>query len=281
VLSYRHSFHAGNFADVLKHAVLVLLLEALQRKDKPFFYLDTHAGAGRYDLNAPAAQKNREFADGIERILSLGDAPPELAGYLDAVRSSQGQGRRLRYYPGSPYIARRFLRSGDRMALTELHPSDFAALRGLFANDPQVQVENEDGYQAIKALLPPRERRGLVLFDPAFERKEESTRLLEALQTTQRRWASGTYALWLPILSHDIYAAFLRRVRETGIPKILRVELTIGPDSPLLGMCGTAMLVVNPPWKLDEQLSRLLPWLWQALSRHGFGGWRVEWLAGE
>ncbi|HLF96706.1 MAG TPA: 23S rRNA (adenine(2030)-N(6))-methyltransferase RlmJ [Methylococcaceae bacterium] len=279
MLSYRHSFHAGNFADVLKHAVLVLLLEALQRKDKPFFYLDTHAGAGRYDLNAPAAQKNREFADGIERILSRSDAPPELAGYLAAVRSSQGQGRRLRHYPGSPYIARRHLRPGDRMALTELHPSDFAALRGLFAGDRQVQVENEDGYQAVKALLPPRERRGLVLFDPAFERREENTRLLEALQNAHRRWASGTFALWLPIQSSDTHAAFLRRVRATGIANILQAELTIAPESPLLGLCGTAMLVVNPPWKLDEQLNRLLPWLWQALSRHGLGGWRVEWLA--
>jgi 23S rRNA (adenine2030-N6)-methyltransferase len=281
VLSYRHAFHAGNFADVLKHAILSLLLEALRRKDKPFFYLDSHAGAGRYDLNSLAARKNREFADGIERILSRGDAPPELGGYLAAVQSLQGPDKRLRYYPGSPAIARHFLRPNDRMALTELHPADFASLKAWCAGDNQVQVENQDGYQAVKALLPPRERRGLVLFDPAFERKEESTLLLEALQTAYRRWASGVFVVWLPILSLDSHAAFLRRLRAGGIPKILHAELTIGPESPQLGMCGTALLIVNPPWKLDEQLKRLLPWLWQALSQHGLGGWRVEWLAGE
>lgn len=278
MLSYRHHYHAGNFADVLKHAVLCLLLESLRHKDKPFFYLDTHAGAGRYDLRSPAAQKNREFADGIERILSRTDAPAELNSYLAAVQSQRGRGNHLHYYPGSPYIARQFLRPGDRMALTELHPADFAPLHRLFAGDKQVQVENEDGYQAIKALLPPRERRGLVLFDPAFERKEESARLLEALQAAHRRWATGTFALWLPIQSRDIHAAFLRRIRKTGIPKILHAELLVGPESPLLGLCGAAMLIINPPWKLDEQLNRLLPWLWQTLSVHGLGGWRVEWL---
>jgi 23S rRNA (adenine2030-N6)-methyltransferase len=167
------------------------------------------------------------------------------------------------------------------MVLTELHPADFAALKALCADDRQVKVEQEDGYRAIKALLPPRERRGLVLIDPAFERKDESARLLEALQTAHQRWASGTFALWLPILSRDSHAAFLRRVRETGIAKILWAELAVAPESPALGLWGTAMVVVNPPWKLDEQLERLLPWLWQVLSRHGFGGWRVDWLVDE
>lgn len=279
MLSYRHTFHAGNFADVLKHATLCLLLEALNRKDKPYFILDTHAGAGRYSLTTPAAQKNREHDDGIARILVQPNPPADLSGYLQRVRHAQPPGAALRHYPGSPLLARGLLRPGDRLALAELHPADYPLLRTLFAGDPQTEVHHEDGYALAKALLPPRERRGLVLFDPAFERKDEETLLLNALKGAHRRWATGIFAIWLPILSHATHANLLRRVIATGITDILCAELIIAPESPRLGMCGTAMLIVNPPWQLDEQLTRILPWLWRTLSRHGLGEWRVRQLA--
>src|SRR3972149_398760 len=180
MLAYRHLFHAGNFADVFKHALLVRLLVALAQKEAPFCYLDTHAGLGRYDLAHAWAQKAREFENGIARIWQRRDAPPALAGYLDAVRAENPAGS-LRFYPGSPRIARALLRPGDRMVLTELNKADFAALEARFAGDRQVQVRHMDGYQALKSFLPPKERRGLVLLDSSFDRAGEFARIAEAL----------------------------------------------------------------------------------------------------
>jgi 23S rRNA (adenine2030-N6)-methyltransferase len=280
VLSYRHIFHAGNFADVFKHVLLSLLLQGLKRKDKPFFYLDSHAGCGRYDLTSSAAQKNREYAAGIGRLWQRRDAPAALQPYLEAVAAlnpSDG----LRQYPGSPWIARHSLRPGDRMVLCELHPSDFPRLEQAFAGDPQVQVRHMDGYQALKACLPPPERRGLVHIDPAFELADERQRLLEALQMAHRRWATGIYAVWFPLIDPDLAEAFYRRLRGSGIGKILLVELCVARESAGLGMYGTGMAIVNPPWQLDEDLTRLLPYLHSVLAEPGQGRWRVAWLQGE
>lgn len=280
MLSYRHIFHAGNFADVFKHAIVGLLVQALKRKDKPFFYLDTHAGSGRYDLRGSAAQKNREHLYGIARLWARPEASPLLKPYLDAVAALNSPGS-LRYYPGSPRLVRHLLRERDRMALCELHSTDYEWLSREFSSDGQVAVHPQDGYQALKAFLPPPERRGLVLIDPAFELKDERERLLKALLEAYRRWPTGMYAVWFPILDRDITDAFYRRLRNSGIAKILLAELCVGPETSALGMYGTGMVGINPPWQLDEDLKVLLPQLREILAESGQGGWRVEWLAGE
>jgi 23S rRNA (adenine2030-N6)-methyltransferase len=274
VLSYRHQFHAGNFADVFKHALLVQIVRLLARKDKPFVYLETHAGSGRYDLNHPWAQKNREYEQGIARIWERSDAPESAQDYLEAVRAENPDGR-LRYYPGSPRLVRRQLRDGDRMVLAELNARDCAELRTLFARDPQVQVREVDGYQALKASLPPRERRGLVLIDSSFDRAREFARLLAALADACQRFATGVYALWYPLLEPAVIRRFERDVAALGIERMLRFELAVHDESWQEGMRGSAMLIVNPPWQLEELASPLLEWLWRALAAGGAGGWKV------
>jgi 23S rRNA (adenine2030-N6)-methyltransferase len=280
MLSYRHAFHAGNFADVFKHLVLTLLVKAQLRKEKPFCYLDTHAGAGRYDLASGMARKNREYVGGIGRLWDCRDAPEEVNAYLSTVRSLNAA-QTLRFYPGSPRIVRHFLRPGDRMILCDLHTTDTALLRTEFAGDKQAGVHHLDGYQGLKAFLPPPERRGLVLCDPAFELKDERTRLLEALTAAWRRWPTGVYAVWYPILDRATVDWFHRQLKRSGIRKVLLAELRIFDEDVPLRLNGSGMIVVNPPWRFDEQLTRLGPWLWNVLSPEGVGGFRLEWLVPE
>ncbi|MDS4030446.1 MAG: 23S rRNA (adenine(2030)-N(6))-methyltransferase RlmJ [Candidatus Contendobacter sp.] len=277
MLSYRHTFHAGNFADVFKHVLLIQLIRALRRKDKPFCLFDTHAGAGRYDLDSPPAQKNREFAGGIGRLWNQPGLSPELADYVARVQEVSPDGR-LRYYPGSPRIARALLRPDDRLILTELHPTEHAALKAKFAGDRQVAVHHQDGYAALKALLPPPERRGLILIDPAYEMKDEFDRLLEAVQVIHRRWATGIVALWYPILDRTPSLRFQRTLQQLEIPAMLCAELGLYPYDGPPGLHGCGMILVNPPWKLDETLGRLLPELlhWLRVGEHGQT--RLEWL---
>ena len=277
MLSYRHAFHAGNFADVFKHVLLVHLIRALQRKDKPFCVLDTHAGAGHYDLDSPPAQKNREFAGGIGRLWNQSRLSPELADYVERVQASNPDSRLL-YYPGSPRIARALLRPGDRLMLTELHPTEHAALKAEFAGDRQVAVHHQDGYAALKALLPPPERRGLVLLDPAYELKDEFDRLIEAVQVIPRRWTGGVIALWYPILDRAPSLRWQRTLQKLAIPAILCAELGLYPYDAPLGLHGAGMILINPPWKLDETLGRLLPELLQRLRVGDHGQTRLEWL---
>lgn len=280
MLAYRHLFHAGNFADVFKHVVLVQLVLALTRKDKPFVYLDTHAGSGRYDLSHEWAQKNAEFRDGVVRVWGRTDAPAAVAPYLEAL-AAENADRRLRFYPGSPRLVRRLLRQGDRMVLTELNKRECAELAELFAHDRQVQVRLMDGYQALKALLPPPERRGLILIDSSFDRAGEYARLADALAQACRRFAVGVYALWYPLMEPVAVRGFERSIEETGIRKILKLELSVQPDGWQGSLRGSAMLVVNAPYQLDAVLRPALAWLHQALAPDGAGGWSVEWLVGE
>lgn len=280
MLSYRHGFHAGNFADVFKHAVLVLLLTALRRKEKPFCYLETHAGAGRYDLRDPLALRNREFLSGISRVWRRPDAPELFADYLAAVHAANGSDG-LRWYPGSPLIARRLLRTRDRMVLCELHSTEISRLRNLFAGDRQVSVQHRDGYAALNALLPPHERRGLVLCDPAYELKDERKRLVDALLAARAKWPTGIFAIWHPIQERTVTDRLYRRFRNAGIPNILAAELCILPDAATKQLKGSGMILLNPPWPVDEQLRSLLPWLSELLGSDGSGNWRVEWLARE
>ncbi|MCC6609227.1 MAG: 23S rRNA (adenine(2030)-N(6))-methyltransferase RlmJ [Burkholderiales bacterium] len=285
MLAYRHLFHAGNFADVFKHALLVRLLAALGQKAKPFFYLDTHAGLGRYDLAHAWAQKAREFDHGIARVWLRRDAPPALAGYLAAMRAENPDGR-LRYYPGSPCIARHLLRPGDRMALTELNKSDCAELAARFAGDRQVQVRRMDGYEALGTFLPPKERRGLVLLDSSFDRAGEFARIAAAIAGAHRRWATGTYAVWYPAIERPAIRRFEREIADTGIRKVLQLELCVVAETATRAlqtgvMLGCGMLVINPPWRLDEEAAPLLDWLAQAMARDGKGARVVRWLVPE
>ena len=280
MLAYRHLFHAGNFADVFKHALLTRLLILLARKDKPFCYLDTHAGIGLYDLTHPWAQRLAEYHDGIQRVWARVDAPPLLAPYLNAVRAENRDGH-LRRYPGSPRIAQRLLRDADRMVLTELNLDDCQQLGPLFAADRRVVVEHADGYQALKAHLPPRERRGLILVDSSFDRSQEFERLTQGLVAAHRRFATGVYALWYPLMAPVVMHAFARGVVATGIRKVLKLELSVFPESWSISLRGSGMLVINPPFGFEEEASALLPWLWQAVSLEGEGTWRVNWLTPE
>lgn len=280
MFAYRHQFHAGNFADVFKHALLARLLLALEKNEKPLCYLDTHAGTGRYDLEHPWAQKLAEHRQGIARVWQRADAPEALAPYLDAVRAENPDGR-LRYYPGSPLIARRLLRGGDHMVLSEINKNDFAELKQLFAGERRAAVHQTDGYQGLKAFLPPRERRGLILVDSSFDRPGEYDRLAQGLALAHKRFATGVYALWYPLMEPAAVRGFERRVAQAGIRKILKLELSVLPEAWATSLRGSALLVVNPPWQFDEQAVPLLNWLWKALAQDGQGGSTVTWLVPE
>ncbi len=280
MLSYRHLFHAGNFADVFKHALLARLLIALCAKDKPYCYIDTHAGTGRYDLGHEWAWKTREFETGIRKLWERKDIPAALSPYMDAVRSENPKGR-LRFYPGSPLIALKLRRPEDRILLSELNKTDCAELEAVIGRERHVAVHLMDGYQALKTFLPPRERRGLVLLDSSFDRSGEFARIAKALKAAHQRWPTGIYAIWYPLMAPAVMAGFMRAVQRTGIDKILRLELTVrepAEDAPRPG-CG--MLVVNPPWKFDAEARPLLDWIWRALAQDGAGGVKVDWLVPE
>lgn len=278
MFSYRHIYHAGNFADVMKHITLTFTLQALHQKDKPIFFLDCHAGIGRYDLHAEQAVQTGEYHQGIEKLWQEQDLPCVLQPYMDAVRSLNTD-QALRYYPGSPGLARYLLRPQDRMALVELNKYDFATLKNEFAGDRQVTVHLQDAYQSLKAFLPPRERRGLVLIDPTFELKDEYQRLMEGIVTGWKKWPTGCFAIWYPLMSPTQVNTFHKAMRATEIPDVLCVELAIAPLRDPPRMSGSGMLIINPPWQLDIQLKNILPWLLQRLAIGEPGGTRVEWLS--
>lgn len=280
MLAYRHLFHAGNFADVFKHALLARLLIALGKKDKPYCYLDTHAGIGRYDLTHAWAQKAREYETGISRLWDRNDIPPALAPYLDTVKA-ENTGRKLRFYPGSPRIAKRFVRPIDRIVLSELNKTDFAALKTLFERERRIAVHLLDGYQALKAFLPPKERRGLVLIDSSFDRAGEFARITEALAEAHRRWETGMVAIWYPLMEAAAMRNFEHDIGKLGIRKILKLELQIRERDLNVTIPGCGMLLVNPPWRFEDEARPLLRWLWSALSDKGAGGASVNWLVPE
>jgi 23S rRNA (adenine2030-N6)-methyltransferase len=288
-MNYRHIYHAGNFADVMKHATLCLIADHLKAKDKPFYALDTHAGIGRYDLRAEEAQKTGEYRAGIARLLDEPKLPPELAGYVAAVAALNGtrklSPRGLHWYPGSPRILRAALRPGDRLDVCELHPADAGMLAREFAGDRQVTVHRMDGYQALKAFLPPAERRGLVVVDPPFEERDEFAKLAAGLRQAHRRWATGTYALWYPIKARRPVDAFLDEIAASGIRKVAVAELLVHPGDDPERFNGCGLVLVNPPWRLVEQVQALLGFLAPRLGQDGTGvgggRWRAEWLVGE
>lgn len=282
MLSYRHAYHAGNFADVHKHAVLTLLLEALKAKHKGFCYIETHAGAGRYSLAGGLSQQASEYRRGIDLLWRCADFPASLAPYIDAVRcANKGVPERLRNYPGSPCIAHALLRPQDSMRLAELHPTDAQCLQTEFAAERNVVVEQRDGYQALQAWLPPSERRGLVLLDPAYERKDERQRLVQGVLDAYRRWPTGIYALWYPLRERGFAESLQRALSATGIRRILVAQLSVRAPSASRAMKGSALAVINPPWRLEQALEPLLSWLCTRLAADDAGRWRVHWLVPE
>lgn len=280
MLSYRHSFHAGNHADVLKHCVQSLIIQALKEKNKPLLYLDSHAGAGRYLLDSPYAERTGEYLDGIAKVWQSTAMPELLMPYLNAVRSLNPSGK-LKYYPGSPLIARSLLRPQDKLILTELHPIDYPLLRKEFLSDKRAQVEKQDGYQQLRAKLPPASRRGLILIDPPYELKNDYQAVVQGIAEGYKRFSTGVYALWYPVVLRQQIKKMITNLKETGIQRILQIELAVLPDSDKRGMTASGMIVVNPPWKLEQQMQTLLPWLHQQLVPNGTGHTYVEWVVPE
>lgn len=282
-MNYRHAFHAGNFADVVKHLILVRILEYLKRKETPFRVLDTHAGIGLYDLQGDEAGRTGEWVDGIGRLVAeglAGESGELAAPYLTAVRAQNPDGT-LRFYPGSPLLTRQLLREQDRLFALELHPKDAEALSENFAGDIQTRVTHLDGWAAMGTHLPPKEKRGLVLVDPPFEEKGEFARMAASLVKAHRRWPTGIYAFWYPIKEPRDVEAYIADLRTSNIGKILRLELTIRAPSAPPRLHGTGMIVVNPPFALEGEMQVLLPALAERLAEEGRGGYRIEWVAGE
>jgi 23S rRNA (adenine2030-N6)-methyltransferase len=273
-MNYRHSYHAGNFADVFKHIILMALTSTLLRKDKAFCYLDTHAGIGLYDLRSNAAQKSQEFVNGIQKVREQKDPPPLIQEYLRCVQTLPAH-----HYPGSPYIVQQLLRPQDRMVLTELHGEDWQQLKNNFYYDKQVAVHHHDAYQALKAFLPPKERRGLVLIDPPYEIPNELTQITTALTEAVKRWDTGIYALWYPIKERRSIERFHQTLKQKISQPMLVVELSIYPENLNTHLNGNGMLIVNPPWQIDQQIKDVLPWLWKTLSPTGQGRYDIKALA--
>lgn len=283
-MNYRHIFHAGNFADVFKHAVLSLLLKSLHKKDTPFCYLDTHAGTGRYNLDSEAAGRTGEFREGIHRLWKSRAEFPELADYFSAISAmnpDMSADSLPRVYPGSPRLARSFLRPRDRMVLLELQPDECAQLKGEFSGDRQVHVYPQDGYAGLKAFLPPKERRGLVLLDPPYEAADEYEQVVRGLRSACERWATGVYVLWYPIKDRPPLERFYRALVGTGIRKMLLAELCVYPEDSTFRLSGCGMILVNPPWQLDEMLQGLVPRLFEVLRQDNAGRAEVSWLVPE
>ena len=282
-MNYRHAFHAGNFADVLKHAMLCRVLVHLLEKPAAFRVIDTHAGAGVYNLAGTEAGRTGEWRNGIGRLSTATlDAPVRelLAPYLDAVAACNPPDR-LTTYPGSPALVRSFLRRQDRLIACELEPQAARALARTLHGDVRVKTIAIDGWTALSAYVPPKERRGVVLVDPPFEQPDEFTRLAQGLENAHRKWPTGIYLLWYPLKEPAEVTAFTRRLARSGIAKILRVELVVAPGADAAKLQGAGLIAVNPPWTLHGELSRLLPALAAVLGEGGKGGSKLEWLAGE
>lgn len=265
-MNYRHAYHAGNICDIVKHAALGHLIDFMRSKDKPFAVLDTHAGCGLYDLSDPRAQRTGESLVGAQRLWARRDRLRDVAGaYLDVLTALNSDGL-LRYYPGSPMLARRLVRDCDRVVACELHPEDVRDLRRLFHGDKQVQVHHRDGYEALRGLLPFAEKRGLILMDPPFERPDEIACLVAALQEIHRRFPQAVVAVWYPIKERPALWRFYESLAGAGLPDLLKAEFIFRPEVRHDRLNGSGYVFMNAPWKLDERLAALFPALHEALE---------------
>jgi 23S rRNA (adenine2030-N6)-methyltransferase len=278
MLSYRHGYHAGSPADVLKHAVFVQALRHAMAKPAPLYVLDTHAGAGTYALDTAMAEKLGEWRTGILEVLRARDPPALVAPLLELVAAAN-PARQLLRYPGSAGLAAALLRPGDRLELVELHPTDRAALERTFAGRPEIRVSGEDGLAALVARMPPAPRRGVVLLDPSYEIKDEFAAVPRALLRAHRRFGTGTFMLWYPVIARARTDELLAHLARSGVRRQFRIELCQRPDGVGRGMTGAGLVVVNPPWTLPSMAADALPWLAAAL--HATGPARAEWLVPE
>ncbi len=280
MLSYRHSFHAGNHADVLKHITLSLLLEAMNGKDKPYVYIDSHSGAGCYSLRSEHAKKTAEFETGISRIWQANNPPAELDSYLHVIKQYNRDGH-LNYYPGSPLFAKTMMRPHDHIILNEIHPTDSPLLKREFLKDSRAHLNQIDGFHLCREKLPPQPRRGLILMDPSYEMPNEYDQVCEAIKNAQRRWETGTFALWYPVVDRNKNEWLERKIKQLVQRPTLLVEMAVAEDSEGYGMTASGMIIINPPWKLFEQLECLLPWLCDTLQVENNAKQRLEWLRKE
>jgi 23S rRNA (adenine2030-N6)-methyltransferase len=287
-MNYRHAYHAGNHADVLKHAVLARALAHMGRKDKGYCVVDAHAGIGVYDLDGVEAGKTLEWQGGVGRLidgagkaLALDDAAAEalLEPWRQAVAAVNG-GAGLKRYPGSPEVAAQLSRAQDRLVFNELHPVDFETLAALYAGDRRVRVTREEAGVAVKANLPPQERRGVVLIDPPYERADDAERALGMLKQGYKRFATGCFMLWYPVTGDGLSDRLVAAAAEAGMARMLVVEMLVRPVTINGGLAGSGLIIVNPPWPLAEELPALVPALAERLKA-GDPAWRVEWLTGE
>ena len=280
MLSYRHSFHAGNFADVLKHIILIRNLEYLTKKDKPFCCIDTHAGPGKYELDGEYALKNREFDNGIAKLWQRSDLPEFVAHYVSLIKRFNKPDKLTRY-PGSPLITKQLLRDKDRLCLFELHNTEIKLLNAEAKKDKRIKIFHADGLKSYLTLLPPFERRGLVLIDPSYEIKSDYQQVVETLAAMHKRFATGTYALWYPVIERSRNQKLERALQAAGIKNVQLFELGIRADSHEHGMTASGMIVINPPWTLGAEMQQVLPWLADVLGHNGEGSYRIETLVAE
>jgi 23S rRNA (adenine2030-N6)-methyltransferase len=302
-MNYRHGYHAGGFSDVLKHIVLIALIQALSRKDKPFCYLDTHAGRGGYDLNSEFSQKTQEYANGIAKIMgvasrkgkyenklegkqAVGHLPPsitdkEIPALIKVYQEVIEQLGYPHYYPGSPLIAKQFLRENDRMVLMEYHPEEYEYLKQHFKWESQAEIHRQDGYLGIKAFLPPKERRGLILVDPPFEQASEWEHLANAVKQGMQKFPNGVYAIWYPLKNQKAVSGFLKKISTLKLPDSFVAELSIYPSDAQFSLIGCGMVIINAPWQLEQELKPVLSWIWQTLSINNNGSFSIRSLANQ
>jgi 23S rRNA (adenine2030-N6)-methyltransferase len=280
IMNYRHHYHAGNFADVTKHIVLVTMLRALCAKPKPFFYLDTHAGLGLYDLRHPHAQKTQEYRLGIERVRHAQHPPAAVADYLSLISTANAGEPEVTLYPGSPWLATQILRPHDRAAMIELHQEDITTLRQHLQRDTRIGVHHDNGYTSLKALLPPKEKRGLVFIDPPYEQPNEYGQLVRALIEAHARWPQGIYLIWYPIKARHERDRFHRQLIATGLRKIWFAEQRVCADDLPNRLNGSGIIALNPPYQTDETIELALQWLTPQLAQQG-GSYQAGWLVPE
>lgn len=279
MLSYQHSYHAGNFADVHKHLTLCLMLDALNKKDKPWSYLETHAGTARYDLTDENALKTNEFEQGIAQIFDK-SLPAAFDSYFSVIKGLNQYCDTLKYYPGSPWLATKAMRGQDNIALMELHPGEFEKLKGVFRRESNVSVHHRDGYEGVLSLLPPKPNRGIVLIDPSYEVKTEYNQVAKFIQSAYQRWSNGCFAIWYPMLKAGNHKDMLHKLKFSGIRNILKAEFCV-KDSTDERMYGSGMLIINPPWQLDQRLQVVNELLYKHLAAKDASVPSIEWLVPE
>ena len=275
MLAYRHAFHAGNHADVLKHCVLQQILMYMNQKDKPYWVIDTHAGAGMYSLTSDYANTKSEYLDGVARLWDCDDLPPLLREYMNLIQLCNNKGD-WSLYPGSPEVIRRTIRADDRMRLFELHPTDFDILQENFERDRQAKLFKSDGFASLKALLPPPTRRAVIFMDPPYEIKTDYLKVVDALEEGLARFAEGVYLVWYPILTRGDHVRMLESLRKLS-EKTLNIAMTVQePDEKGFGMLGSGLFVINPPWTLKTTMATVMPYLIEKLAQYPGASYEIS-----